>query len=94
MCNYGHPNPKLANLAHEWRELRGARKRLHPPPVVPPAYKVRFGPFDMSAFETQRRNVPEGTTLRSFAVRPGQVTTPASVIRSPEDFSKMEPGTI
>jgi pyruvate,water dikinase len=90
----GHANPKLADLARERRKLRETRKRLHPPPVVPPDYKVRMGPFDMSAFETQRRNVPDGTTLRGFAVSPGQVSAPASVIRSPEDFSRMEPGTI
>jgi pyruvate,water dikinase len=87
-------SPKLANLARERRELREARKRLHPPPVVPPDFKVRMGPFDMSAFETQRRNVPDGTTLGGFAVSPGRVTAPASVIRSPDDFSRMEPGTI
>jgi phosphohistidine swiveling domain-containing protein len=86
--------PELARLAYERRELREARKRLHPPTVVPPGYKVRVGPFDMSAFETQRRNVPEGATLRGFAVSPGQVSAPASVIRSPADFSRMEPGTI
>src|SRR5829696_7426128 len=90
----GQANPKLVNLAHGRRELREARKRLHPPPVVPPDYKVRMGPFDMSAFETQRRNVPEGTTLRGFAVSPGQVSAPASVIRSPDEFLRMEPGTI
>jgi phosphoenolpyruvate synthase/pyruvate phosphate dikinase len=55
---------------------------------------VRMGAFDMSAFETQRRNVAEGTTLRGFAVSPGRVSAPASVIRSPDDFSQMEPGTI
>lgn len=86
--------PELARLAHERRELREARKRLHPPPVVPPDYKVRIGPFDMSALETQRRNVPEGTTLHGFAVSPGHVSAPASVIRSPDDFSQMKPGTI
>jgi rifampicin phosphotransferase len=90
----GQAKPKPATLAHERRELREARKRLHPPPVVPPGYKVRVGPFDISAFETQRRNLPEGTTLRGFAVSPGQVSAPASVIRSPADFSRMEPGTI
>jgi pyruvate,water dikinase len=90
----GQANPNLADLAHERRGLREARMRLHPPPVVPPDYKVRMGPFDMSAFETQRRNVPEGTTLRGFAVSPGRVSAPASVIRSPEDFARMEPGTI
>jgi pyruvate,water dikinase len=90
----GGGKPELARLARERRELREARKRLHPPAAVPPDYKMRLGPFDMSAFETQRRNVPEGTTLRGFAVSHGRVSAPASVIRSPEDFSKMEPGTI
>jgi pyruvate,water dikinase len=90
----GHADPKPADLVRERRELREARKRLHPPPVVPPDYKVRMGPFDMSAFETQRRNVADGTTVRGFAVSPGKVSAPASVIRSPEDFFRMEPGTI
>jgi rifampicin phosphotransferase len=90
----GRPGPELARLASERRELREARKRLHPPPVVPPGHKVRFGPIDMSAWETQRRNQPTGAVLRGFAVSPGRVTAPASVIRSPEDFSQMEPGTI
>ena len=92
--NHDKTKPELANLARERRELLEARKRLHPPPVVPADHKVRFGPFDMSAFETQRRNVPEDTTLRGFAVSPGRVSAPASVIRSPADFSRMAPGTI
>jgi rifampicin phosphotransferase len=86
--------PELARLARERRELREARKRLHPPPVVPPGHKVRFGPLDMSAWETQRRNEPAGAVLRGFAVSPGQVSASASVIHSPADFSRMEPGTI
>jgi rifampicin phosphotransferase len=67
---------------------------LHPPPVVPPGHKLRFGPFDMSAWETQRHNEPTGAVLRGFAVSPGRVSAPASVIHSPEDFSRMEVGTI
>ena len=90
----GRPTPELALVAHQRRELRDARKRLHPPAVVPPGYKVRFGPFDLSAFETQRRDVPEGPTLRGSAVSPGRTTAAASVILSPGDFSRMEPGTI
>jgi pyruvate,water dikinase len=86
--------PELARLARERRELREARKRLHPPPAVPLGYKLRLGPFDMSAFETQRRNEPARTVLRGFAVSPGQASAPASVVRSPADFSRMEPGTI
>jgi rifampicin phosphotransferase len=90
----GKTRLELARLARERRELREARKRLHPPPVVPPDRKLRFGPFDMSAWETQRRNEPAGTVLRGFAVSPGRVSAPASVIRSPDDFLRMEPGTI
>jgi pyruvate,water dikinase len=90
----GEARPDLARLASERRELREARKRLHPPPVVPPGRKVRLGPIDMSAWETQRRNQLTGAVLRGFAVSPGRVSAPASVIRSPEDFSRMEPGTI
>jgi rifampicin phosphotransferase len=86
--------PDLARLARKRRDLREARKRLHPPPAVPPDYKIRIGPIDMSAWETQRRNEPTATVLQGFAVSPGRVTAPASVIHSPADFSKMEPGTI
>jgi phosphohistidine swiveling domain-containing protein len=90
----GRASPDIAHQARERRELREARKRLHPPPVVPPGRKLRFGPLDMSAWETQRRNEPVGAVLRGFAVSPGQVTAPASVLHSPADFSRMEPGTV
>jgi pyruvate,water dikinase len=84
----------LADLARARRQQREARKRLHPPPALPPDYRYRFGPFDLSGFETQQRNAPGETTLRGFPVSPGRVTAPASVIHSPADFGKMEPGTI
>ncbi|MCA1715765.1 MAG: hypothetical protein LC781_02530 [Actinobacteria bacterium] len=90
----GQNRSDLARQARERRELREARKRLHPPPVVPPDHKLRFGPFDMSPWETQRHNEPAGAVLRGFAVSPGQVTAPASVICSSADFLQMEPGTI
>jgi pyruvate,water dikinase len=61
---------------------------------VPPSYGLRFGPLDLSGFETQRRNVRDDSVLRGFAVSPGRVSAPASVIRSPDDFAQMEPGTI
>ena len=86
--------PDLARLAAEHHELREARKRLHPPAAVPPAARWKFGPFDLSRFETQKRNVDEGPTLQGFAVSPGRVTAPASVILSPDDFHKMAPDTI
>jgi pyruvate,water dikinase len=74
--------------------LREARKRLRPPPVVPPDHKLQFGPIDISAWQTQRRNEPTGAVLEGFAVSPGRVSASASVIHSPADFSRMEPGTI
>src|ERR671932_1096259 len=48
----------------------------------------------MSAWETQQRNEPTGMVLRGFAVSPGRVTAPASVVGSPADFARMEPGTV
>ena len=87
-------HPDLARLAHERRELREARKRLVPPPAVPPAYQFRLGPIDLSARESSRRNTADDTALRGFAVSPGRVTAPASVILSPAEFGTMQPGTV
>ena len=75
----GQARQDLARLAQERRELREARKRLHPPAAVPPAARWKLGPIDLSGFETQKRNVDQGPTLRGFSVSPGRVTAPASV---------------
>lgn len=83
--------PHLANLAAERHELREARKRHHPPGTLPedaseiPA--VRFK-------ETQIKNDDNSNTLKGFPVSSGQISGPASVILSPGDFDKMEPGSI
>ncbi|MDQ2654752.1 MAG: PEP-utilizing enzyme [Chloroflexota bacterium] len=90
----GVPRRDLAGVARERRDLREARKRLHPPAAVPPESGMRVGRIDLSDRETQRRNAAGATTLRGFAVSPGRVTAPASVILSPDDFDQMEPGTI
>ncbi|MCG8348549.1 MAG: PEP-utilizing enzyme, partial [Chloroflexales bacterium] len=90
----GSSRPDLAKLARERRALREARKRLDPPVVVPPGARLKFGPFELAMLEPRPRNTGTGPTLNGFAVSPGQVTAPASVIRSPEDFDKMAPDTI
>jgi pyruvate,water dikinase len=90
----GTGRPDLARLAHERRDLREARKRLVPPPAVPPAYQFTVGPIDLSARESVRRNAEDDSTLRGFAVSPGRVTAPASVILSPADFGTMQAGTV
>jgi pyruvate,water dikinase len=68
--------------------------RLEPPVAVPPDGRMMFGPIDMAMFEPKPRSVSSGPTLNGYAVSPGQVTAPASVIRSPEDFKLMMPDSI
>jgi phosphohistidine swiveling domain-containing protein len=70
--------------------------RLRAPGAVPPTTQLRFGPINLSAFETQKRNVgtEDGATLRGFPVGPGRISAPASVLLGPQDFSKMAPGSI
>ncbi|MYD98440.1 MAG: hypothetical protein F4X98_13810 [Gammaproteobacteria bacterium] len=83
--------PELGELAAERRELREARKLLHPPGTMPEEASnipsVRFK-------ETQIRNDESSDGLNGFAVSSGTVTAPASVILSQNDFDKMEPGSI
>ena len=83
--------PELGKLAAERRALREARKLLHPPGTIPEeASKIPAVRFK----ETQVRNDESGDALNGFAVSSGIVTAPASVILSPNDFDKMEPGSI
>jgi phosphohistidine swiveling domain-containing protein len=90
----GDARPDLATLARDRRALREARTRLHAPPAVPPAYRFKLGPIDLSSRESLRRNADDATTLSGFAVSPGLVTAPASVILSPAEFATMQPGSI
>jgi phosphohistidine swiveling domain-containing protein len=90
----GVSRPEFAKLAQERRILRDARMWLEPPVTVPPDGRMKFGPIDMAMFEPKPRAVSMGPTLEGFAVSPGQVTAPASIIRTPEDFNKMKPGSI
>ena len=55
---------------------------------------MKFGPIDMAMFEPKPRKASSKTTLEGFGISPGQVTAPASVIRSVEDFEQMAPDTI
>jgi pyruvate,water dikinase len=90
----GISRPELAKLARERRALREARKRLDPPVSVPPDGRMKFGPIDMGMFEPKPRTAGTGPTLEGFAVSPGQITAPASIIRSPDDFDRMAPDSI
>jgi len=87
----GKALPEMGQRAAERRELREARKRLHPPGTVPPEasqiFEIRFK-------ETQAVNDPSSDTLRGVPVSPGTVTGPVSVIHSPAEFDQMKPGSI
>jgi len=90
----GAARPDLARLAQERRELREARRRLHPPATVPPSFRLKLGPISGEIRESQRRNPATGPTLRGFAVSPGRVTAPASVVLSADEVERMAAGTI
>jgi len=83
--------PEYLQLTAERRELREARKRLHPPGTVPfdasedPSVKFK---------ETQFVNDPSSNMLMGVPVSPGTVTGTASLITSPAEFDQMEPNSI
>lgn len=81
------PLPDLGQLAAEERELREARKRIHPPGAIP---------VDQHAnpAATQKLNAPDNNTMSGFAVSPGKIEGEVSVILSPADFDKMKSNTI
>lgn len=84
----------LEKLTIERYKLREARKKLHPPPMIPEGSQFKYGPFDLSAFESQKRNHSDSQKLEGFAVSPGKITGRATVILSPADFEQMQPDTI
>jgi phosphohistidine swiveling domain-containing protein len=74
------------------RARHEALKRVIPPPMLPPAKKymgLDMGYFVPAAEESQR-----GGMLKGIAASAGSVTAPASVLRGPEDFGRMQPGNV
>ena len=83
--------PEYGPIAAERRELREARKRLHPPGTIPP--EASENPA-LKFKQTQILNDPNSDTLRGIPVSPGTVTAPVSLINSPAEFDQMKPGSI
>ncbi|MFV0457876.1 MAG: PEP/pyruvate-binding domain-containing protein [Actinomycetales bacterium] len=91
----GQPVPDRSGLARDRRDLRQARMRLTPQPVVPERGQLRFGPFTLRAFNPTPDHAPvEDGALTGYPVSAGTVTATACVIRSSEDFATMQPGSI
>ena len=57
--------PELAAVAQEQRELREARKRIHPPGAIPVEQHD-------NAAATQKLNAPDSNLMSGFAVSPGR----------------------
>jgi pyruvate,water dikinase len=83
--------PQYTLMATERRELREARKRLHPPGTIPEEISDNPG---VKFKETQFKNDDSSNTMRGIPVSPGTITASASVIMNAEDFGKMQPGSI
>ena len=83
--------PEYQQLTSERRELREARKRLHPPGTIPEDASNNPG---VSFKETQVKNDPNSDILKGIPVSPGTVTSPASLINSPAEFDQMQPDSI
>ena len=83
----GQALPELKERVAEQRELQQARLRLVPPNTVPP--EEAWGPgWGKTA------NDADSDRLNGNACSPGQTTARASLVMSPADFAKMQPGTI
>jgi len=81
------PVPGLAARAAEQRELREARKRVHPPGAIPVEQHA-------NPAATQKLNAADSNVMSGFAVSPGKIEGEVSVIQSPAEFDNMKPNTI
>jgi pyruvate,water dikinase len=82
----------MVETVNERKKVWAARKRITPPPQLPPGKK--YMGFDMEAFLAGGEDSQDRNTLRGVAASPGQVTATARVLHGPEDFSQLQPGDI
>ena len=87
----GKAEASFITLTAARRELREARKRLHPPGTIPEEVSENPG---VKFKETQFKNDDSSNTLLGVPVSPGIVNAPASRIMNPQEFADMEPGSI
>ena len=87
----GKAMPEYLALTANRRELREARKRLHPPGTIPEEASENPG---VKFKETQFKNDDSSDTLRGIPVSPGTITAPASRIMNAQEFDRMQPGSI
>jgi len=84
---------QLANLAdtvEQRKMLWQGQRRVTPPQLLPKGSWVEVFRRWMPAVSEEQT----GDTIKGVAASAGQVTAPARVLSSPEDFGKMQPGEV
>jgi phosphohistidine swiveling domain-containing protein len=88
----GEPVESKLEAIQERKELWQTRKRLSPPPQLPPGKK--YMGIDFEVMLAMSSDSPQGNAIRGVAASPGQVSGIACVLHGPEDFAKMQAGGI
>jgi phosphoenolpyruvate synthase/pyruvate phosphate dikinase len=89
---HGETLENKAGAVQERKALWQMRKRLSPPPQLPPGKKL-LG-VDVEGMLAMSSDRSQGDTIRGVAASPGQVTGIACVLHGPEDFDQMQAGGI
>ncbi|UCD98121.1 MAG: hypothetical protein JSV42_14345 [Chloroflexota bacterium] len=82
----------MSAAVRERQTLWQARKRVTPPPQLPPGKK--FLGFDMEAILAGSEGLLEGNIIKGVPASPGKITGKACVLHGPEDFDQMNRGDI
>ncbi|MCL4560581.1 MAG: PEP-utilizing enzyme [Chloroflexi bacterium] len=88
----GESLERKAGTIQERKALWQMRKRLSPPPQLPPGKKLMG--VDVEGILAMSSDSPQGNTIRGVAASPGQVTGIACVLHGPDDFDQMQAGGI
>ena len=82
----------MAARVHKRRAFARAAERATPPPTLPPSSKVMG--LNMGEVLAADESSQTGNTLKGSGTSAGTVTAPACVLHGPEDFHKMQPGSV
>jgi phosphohistidine swiveling domain-containing protein len=88
----GESLERKAETIEERKALWQMRKRLSPPPQLPPGKKL-IG-VDFESMLAMSSDSPQGNVIRGVGASPGQVTGIACVLHGPDDFDQMQAGGI
>lgn len=78
----------------ERRLLWEQQRQLTPPASLPLKGKARFLGIDMSWWAPAQTDQQAGEVIKGVGTSPGRITGQVSLIRGPDEFDQMRPGTI